>query len=485
MLAGIVVPFFLSPYTVHCLGNAVYGIWILVVSSVSYLHLLDFGLRSAVITFIAKARTQGLPDESRRVVSGAFWIRVLTSVFILILALIAAVVFPRLFHVPAELRAAARAAVWLTGLGLAFTLMSGVPSAVLAAQHRFDLLSYVMLSRTLVRAAGFVVILHFHHGIAALAAWEASIAVALCGILGLLCAKQYPELSNFLRAPEADVIRRLWQYSAYAFLITVGGVLIYYSDNLVVGLFEKPAVVTFYAIAANLILYTREAVAAMSNTFVPIASSYDAQGKKEHLRSLLVRGSRASLAVCLPIGIILFVRGGTFIGLWMGRDYAELSSALVRILLLNQVLSIANLTINGISYGLEKHRPIASWILIEAVSNLALSVFLVQRIGVYGVAWGTVIPGVVINLVCWPRYAKKLLDVSYLDYFWNGWGWAALTAIPFALACSWQENHLSTPTLLVFCLQTAAILPFCILPSALLFRRELARYIPQRFRLAF
>ena len=66
MLAGMLVPFFLSPITVHHLGNLVYGIWVLIISSVVYFNLLDLGLRNAVVTFVAKAHTQGAHQESGR-----------------------------------------------------------------------------------------------------------------------------------------------------------------------------------------------------------------------------------------------------------------------------------------------------------------------------------------------------------------------------------------------------------------------------------
>jgi len=64
MAAGMIVPFFLTPFVIRHLGPVVYGIWILAVSAVSYLNLLDLGLRSAIVRYVSKSTTEGNFDEA-------------------------------------------------------------------------------------------------------------------------------------------------------------------------------------------------------------------------------------------------------------------------------------------------------------------------------------------------------------------------------------------------------------------------------------
>jgi O-antigen/teichoic acid export membrane protein len=472
---GLLVPFFLSPFTIHHLGNVTYGIWVLVISSVSYFHLLDLGLRNAVITFVSQSRTLGVQAESRRVVSTAMWLRLGIGIVILMLAGLIAAWFPHLFSIPYQLIRAARLAIIFSALSLAVTLASGVPAAVLAAVHRYDLLSSVSLLRTVLRTAGFVVLLDRGFGIVALSIWELTAAVVVGLAYAGACARLCPELGKML-PPDRAMIRKLWGYSAYAFLITMGGAVITYTDNGIVGLFLSPGAVIFYAIAANLILYSREVISTMSSMFVPVASGFEAGGRTEQLRQLLVRGTQASLLLSLPISIVLFVRGRTFITLWMGAEYGSLSGALLQILLVNQVFTVANLTSSGIIFGMAKHRPLARWVLFEAVTNLLLSVILVKRIGIYGVAWGTALAGVICNLVFWPRYVSKLLNLPLRWYLWKAWGYAALAAVPFGIACWYQERHWQANDLLHFFAQTTAIVPIFIVSAALLFWKQTTPY---------
>jgi O-antigen/teichoic acid export membrane protein len=484
MLVGMLVQFFLSPFTVHHLGNLVYSVWILVVSTVAYFNLLDLGLRSAIVRFVSKGYTQGLHEDAQKVVCTALWLRIGIGAVIIVLGTALAIVFPRLFTIPSELRQAACISIVLIAASLAITLASGVPGAVLAAIHRFDLLSSVNILRAFVRTVGFVWLLRHGHGIVALAAWEL-FAAAFTGMgLTLLCWRTYPELRSFFGPPDMEVMRKIWGYSVYIFVGTIGGAIVYHTDNIVVGMFVTTSAVTFFAIAGNLVMYSREVLFAMSSTFVPLASGFEAEGKNEKLRHLLIQGTRASLLLFMPVCIALFFRGHTFISLWMGPEYAVISGTLLQILLLNQVLAMANITAGGIAYGMEKHRLSAIWAIFEAIANLTLSILLVRRMGIYGVAWGTVIPGIFINLICWPCYVATFLDISPYEYMWKGWGYVALAAVPYGMACRWEEQHLVAHNLALLFIQIIAILPVFLLASILVFWKEVRPHLFRRMRWA-
>jgi O-antigen/teichoic acid export membrane protein len=484
MLVGMLVQFFLSPFTVHHLGNLIYGIWVLVVSSVAYFNLLDLGLRSAIVRFVSKGFTQGQHEDARKVVCTALWLRIGIGIIIVLSGGGLAAAFPSLFRIPAELWRPTRISILLVATSLAITLASGVSGAILAAIHRFDLLSSVNIFRVFLRTAGFVWLLRHGYGILGLASWEL-LASFVTGIGFTLCWWfTYPQLRSFWGPPDREVMRKIWGYSVYVFVGTIGGAIVYHTDNIVVGMLVATSAVSFYAIAGNLVMYVREAVMAMSSTFVPLASSFEAEGKGDKLKHLLIHGTRASLLLCLPICVSLFFRGHTFIGLWMGPDYATVSGILVQILAVNVILGMANITAGGMAFGMEKHRQVAICTIVEAVANLALSILLVRPLGIYGVAWGTVIPGIFIHLFWWPRYVSTFIEINPREYVWKAWGNASLAAIPFALACRWEEQHLVAHNLTVFFMQIAAILPLFLVGVALLFWREVRPFVYRQLRWA-
>jgi O-antigen/teichoic acid export membrane protein len=271
--------------------------------------------------------------------------------------------------------------------------------------------------------------------------------------------------------------KKLWAYSFYVFLNTVAAQLVLYTDNLVVGAFINAAAVAFYSIGGSIVAYSRQIVAAVSTTFTPMASSFEASGKLDHLRRLLIHGTRATLCVSLPVSIALFFRGATFIRLWMGDEYAQVSGTIVRILIVNQIFAIANTTGGAIAYGMERHKPLAFWGMGVALCNLGLSIYLVRHMGLYGVAWGTVIAGLGVDLLVWPRYIAKMLNLSVGTYIWQAWSRVAIASIPYAFACYFADRHWHVSNLWILSLQITGTLPVFALGLALVFWAEFSFYI--------
>ncbi len=468
------VAFFLSPFIVHHLGNIAYGVWTLVISMISFMSLLDLGLRGAVTRFVSRNHAQGDHLESSRAVSAAFWLRVWISLLIITASVILSLLSTRIFPIPTELRLAARWAIILTGTNLALTLSFGVFGGVLVALHRFALVSSVTVVQTLLRAAGVIWLLKSGHGILALAIWEFTVALLANATLAFLCFRIYPELRISLRRPDAAILRQFWSYSSYVFIIHCSVQLIYYTDNLIVGFFISASAVTFYAIGGSLLEYLRQVVSSVTTVFMPLASSFEARGEHDQLRRLLIQGTRGSILIASPIALALFFRGHTFIQLWMGGQYAQISGRVLQILLLAQVFGIANFTAGNIAYGLAKHRAFALSVLVESISNLGLSIFLIKLIGINGVAWGTVIPSLAVQLLFWPRYICKLLEIPVRLYLWQSWIRPGMAVIPFGVACYFSDRLLTATSLFQFFLQIAAILPVFLAGVALFFWKELA-----------
>ena len=138
-----------------------------------------------------------------------------------------------------------------------------------------------------------------------------------------IARRLYPNLGIHFGRPKGETLRRIWSYSSYVFLTTVAVQLVYKTDNLVVGACVSTAAVTFYAIANNLCSYATQVMVSMANTFTPAASTYEAAGNTAGLLMLYKNGTRAMIMVSLPITITLILRGPSFIGIWMGPQYAH------------------------------------------------------------------------------------------------------------------------------------------------------------------
>lgn len=472
MATGILVGFFLSPFVVHHLGNVAYGVWTIIVSLASYMGLLDLGMRGAVMRFIARDYTRGDHNKASEAVSAAMFLRSGIVLLILSVSALASLLAPRFLHIPSEFVLPARICILVTGINLSVSLTFGVFGGVLAALHRFDLLSSVTIGQTILRALGAVWLLERGYGIIALALWE--LTAVTCGntALTIVVFRVYPQLKVHFRTPNLAIVKEFWFYSSWALVINIGQQVIYYTDNLVVAGFISAAAVTFYAIGGSLIEYLRGVITSLTSTFTPLASSMDATGDKTKLRSLMIQGTRAAFFVGLAFQIALFFRGETFIRLWMGPQYAPISGRVLQVLLIAQFALNGSHSPGAILYGTSKHKISAWWTAGEATANLILSITLVRHIGLIGVAVGTVIPSLFVTLFLRPPYVCRMLGMSLQTFLWEGWIRPIMAALPYAFACYWTDRHWSPVHLITFFLQIAAVLPLYIAGFILVFRNE-------------
>jgi O-antigen/teichoic acid export membrane protein len=472
MVVGMIVPFFLTPIVIRHLGTVAYGVWILAVSTVAYLGLLDLGLRSAVIRYVSKADAQGQEQEAKEAIGAALWFRILIAFAAVALSFILAIVFPHLFKVPGGLERPAQITVLMCAFAVAVTLVSGVFGAVLGAIHRFDVLSWVTVTQTAVKAIGVIVLLRTGQGLIALAGWELLVTLFAGLITWVAAVTIYPTCRVRLGRPDMKTLKKIWSYSFTTFIIVIAVQVVFNTDNIVVGAFISVGAVAFYSIGGSLVAYSRQVVSSVATTFIPMASNLEASGKSVELQRLLLKGTQATLGLALPVSLALLFRGKTFIGLWMGAKFSEEAGTVLQILMISQFFGVANTTAGQIAFGIEKHKAVANWAIAEAVLNLSLSILLAKTIGLYGVAWGTSIATTVIHLLFWPRFVRSELGVPIRTYLWKGWGKISLCAVPFGLACALTDRYFHPRSMAMFFGQIVAILPIYAACALWLFKDE-------------
>jgi O-antigen/teichoic acid export membrane protein len=328
------------------------------------------------------------------------------------------------------------------------------------------------MAQTSARAVGVLLLLRSGRGLIALAYWELTV-ILLAGLLTYaLALKLFPASRTRVRRPETKTLRAIWSYSLTTFVFMIAVQLIVNTDSIVVGAFLSVGMVTFYSIGSSLVSYASQVSVAVSSTFIPMASNLDASGDLQGLQRMLLRGTQAMLGLVLPIALALIFRGRTFISLWMGPQYGEVSETVLRILMISLFFAMADATGGAIMMAIDKHKPVARWAVYEALLNLGLSILLVKTIGVYGVAWGTSLSMTFVHLAFWPRYVYKVLGLSPRTYIWEGWAKVSLCSLPFAVVCYLADRCWHPTNLAAFFAQILVTLPVYAICVLIRFRSE-------------
>jgi O-antigen/teichoic acid export membrane protein len=140
----------------------------------------------------------------------------------------------------------------------------------------------------------------------------------------------------------------------------------------------------------------------------------------------------------------------------MGPQYAW-SAAILIVLTIPQFTSMSQYVSALVLAGMARHKILAYVALGEGVANLLLSIVLVKRIGVIGVAWGTVIPHLISTTLVIPFYTLRILRMSVREYVGRGFVRPILCSLPIAVLCYGFSQYVATPTWMTFAGEVAAV----------------------------
>jgi O-antigen/teichoic acid export membrane protein len=230
------------------------------------------------------------------------------------------------------------------------------------------------------------------------------------------------------------------------------------TDTLLIGILLPIEAVTFYAIAANLARQASGLTSTVSYLIVPRVSALASLGSSEVGKQILTVGKATTLMVG-PVVVTFILRGESFIDLWMGPEYGTVSGQILAVLAVVVWFGSARAVATQSLIGLGKQRVLIPGFMAEAVTNVALSIALVQPLGVLGVAVGTLVPNVAVNLGYLPRCLAKVAGFSRWHFYRDMFLLPAVSCVPFALGSAALERFLPATSLVVFFLQVIVLLP--------------------------
>src|SRR5919199_5088105 len=130
-----------TPFILQHLGPTMYGLWAVVGSVVAYGNLLDLGITTAVVKYVAEYRARREAEQLEHLLATAVWVYGAIGLAIVGFGALLAPIFPFIFQVPVEDRATASRLVFISGAVVGLSLVCSIPPAVLRGLQRFDLLN--------------------------------------------------------------------------------------------------------------------------------------------------------------------------------------------------------------------------------------------------------------------------------------------------------------------------------------------------------
>jgi O-antigen/teichoic acid export membrane protein len=162
-----------------------------------------------------------------------------------------------------------------------------------------------------------------------------------------------------------------------------------------------------------------------------------------------------TLLVLVPFAAVVFVLSPALLTHWVGPEYAA-GAEIAMMLTIAAVASTSLWPAVTILQGIGRHRPLAWMALASGLSNLALSLLLVQPFGIRGVALGTLVPTVLEHVCLMLPYTLHALEVDLRSLLREAILPTALPIVPMIALLQISTRTLGTDSLLA-CLVIGAI----------------------------
>jgi O-antigen/teichoic acid export membrane protein len=386
MLVAMVLP----PLLVHRMVPAEYSAWVLILQTTAYINMLDLGLQTAISKFVAQYDATGDRASTGRILSTSLAILCATA---LIGALVIAFItwqVPQLFkQMPTGLVGELRQGILVVGLSVALALPFNAFLAAFTGLQKYGFPTFLALSNKLLSSTALIVLIFLHGNLVQLA-WVMAvfnIGTAIGQFLG------WKQLINKRVAIAFNLIDRksavqLIKYGSSLSIWAIAALFVSGLDMIIVGHYDYKNT-GYYGIATGVTNFMLLIIAGLFGPLVPTLSAMQSERTPRQIGEMVIRATRyCVLLICLA-GLPLLVGAYPLLKLWVGLEYAIHSALFLQVLVLGNAVRQLGYpySLAVVATGKQHLATLAG--VAEAVVNICVSVYLVQRIGAIGVALGT------------------------------------------------------------------------------------------------
>jgi O-antigen/teichoic acid export membrane protein len=461
MLFALVLPRLL----VHRLSPAEYSAWVLILQISAYISLMDLGLQTAVGKLVAEYDAVNDRFACCRTLSSSVSILCASAAIGAVIVALVAWQVPQLFHqMPIGLIGDVRGGILVVGMSSVVALPFGAFLAVFTGLQSYGFPTALATISKVLTTAGLATLLLLH-GTLMQMVWLLAlfnIATAIGQCLGWRrYAKEFVDFS--FRFADSKSAYRLIKYGGALSVWTLANLFVSGLDMVIVGHYDFGNT-GYYAIATSVSNFMLLVVSSSFGPILPAVSSLQSDRTPEQLGEIVIKATRYCVLLLCLIGLPLLIAPYTLLKLWVGHDYASRSELFLQILVLGNVIrQLANpYALVLLAAGQQHLATVAA--VAEALVNISLSIYLVQRFGAVGVAVGTLVGAFVsvgLHLAVSMKLTRSTISMSRRKFVFTGLLRPLLCVIPSTLLIPlWKESRMlpiGIPMIPIWFLATAAI----------------------------
>ncbi len=428
-LVDAVTMIVLTPILIQTLGKAGFGLWSLIWAFVNWFALLDMGIGTSVVKFIADARGRGDIDGQRRAIATLFWVYAVLGGLLIAGIAGSVFLFNDLLAIPPEQSATASFVLIALGARSAACMPLGMFRGVLVGNQRMRVANAYKILAGVVYLVTAVVGLRYFPDLRFLALLNLFVGIAPMVAMMVHAKATLPGTSVHPRYFDKSLVKKLSSFSFYFMIIQVAGLIYTKVDAIIIQSVLSLEMVAVYTIAMRLAEKGQQFCSHLPKALTPIVAELHSAGEEKNQQAVWYLGTKLTVAFSVPLLLGLMVLARPLVLAWTGPELVDSAAALVWLAAAALVTVIHGNTVNVLSMA-GHQRYLASAMIAGQLLNLGLSLVLIRYEGILGVAKATFISALPLQVLLIQRRANKVFGTSCWSFYWRT---VAPCAIPTAI----------------------------------------------------
>ncbi len=295
MFVRLVQGILVTRWLISHLGEAQYGLWVMLWSFFSYALLLDLGFGVAAQKVTATELYKKDIDKYNHTISSIFFSHVSMALLILPLTFVGMYYIRELFHLPADATAEyiyfCREALLLSGLAATIVFPLGVFPEILVGLQKLYLRNYIILVSKIVELAGVIAIFALGWGLFKLLFFVMFIMGATQLAMLIAVWKIIPKFRIRL-AFDKEVFKGIFRFSSAVYIISIGRMIWERGMFLLISIFCGLAPVGVFQLGSRLPFLIQQISLPYVENISPISALLHSRNRTMHLARILMRAIR-------------------------------------------------------------------------------------------------------------------------------------------------------------------------------------------------
>jgi O-antigen/teichoic acid export membrane protein len=392
----MVTSFFLVRVTYEFLGDkAVYGVWLTILSVLSWINYFDVGLGNGLRNKLAESLSNGNEDEAKEYVSTSY---IILGFFVFVLMIIYSLIskfinWNQIFNIEVVTENKLNIVLFILIIGyLLRFLLSLIKSVSFANQDAVVPAVILFFSNLLVVSTLYIFQILGFNGLLNLSIIYSIIFVFVFLFANIyLYSKKYRDIVPNVKYYSKEKISNIFNLGIKFFIIQIAALIIFTTDNMIITQVLGPEYVTNYQILFKLF---NVFLIASSVILTPLWSAFtDAYTKNDYIwmKNILKRLILLMIPLIIAIVIVGFF-SNNIIKLWLGESL-NLNSSFIVLMSIMIVLRIWSNIFAYISNGISRMKVQFYTVTFGAIINIPLSIYFAKnlKMGNNGVVLGSIL----------------------------------------------------------------------------------------------